>query len=67
MDQQSSQNSPVEEISFTELTALVKAELQANPDSKCTGISEKYGISETTMGKLIKKIKSDESSLIEYP
>lgn len=66
MDQQSSQNTTVEEISFAELTAMVKAELQANPDSECTSISEKYGISEVTMEKLIKQIKSDQSSNVHH-
>ena len=50
------QNVEVEEITFAELTRLVRAELQSNSNSACEAIANKYGISETTMRKLIRQI-----------
>lgn len=46
-----------EEITFAELTQFVKAELEKNPNSDCSTLAEKYGISPATMDMLIKKVK----------
>ena len=58
MNQQlSSENDAVKEITFAELTALVKKELQSDPNSECMALSKTYGISESTMRKLIDTVK----------
>lgn len=46
-----------EEITFAELTQLVKAELEKNSNSDCKVLAEKYGISAVTMDMLIKKLQ----------
>jgi hypothetical protein len=52
-------NTHPEEITFAELTQMVRAELQQNPASDCKKLAEKYGISPTTMDMLMGKVRQE--------